>query len=94
MKQTTVEIEGKQAEGFVYPMGPFNLVCLKTDAGMVGCAAFHAAALDGFGYPVATMSGVSEIEDLLDGTVQQVNESARARGITEGMSGREAVARL
>ena len=94
MIHESISVKNKQADGYVIPMGPFNLVCIKADIGMIGCGAFDVTALDRFDYPAARISGVSTVEDLLDGTVKEANEQARSRGIEAGMSGREALEHL
>ena len=48
MEQVTVQLTKKKADGFVIPLGPANLVAVKTDVGLVGCGAFDVAALDSF----------------------------------------------
>ncbi len=51
MQQVNVKLTRKVAEGFIIPLGPANLVAIKTDVGMIGCGAFDVAALDSFSYP-------------------------------------------
>jgi uncharacterized protein YunC (DUF1805 family) len=46
MEFIDVQLSKKRADGFVIPLGPANLVAIKTDIGMVGCGAFDVAALD------------------------------------------------
>ena len=53
MEYIEVRLSRKKADGFVIPLGPANLVAVKTDVGMVGCGAFDVAALDSFSYPAA-----------------------------------------
>ena len=94
-----VDIGGKTARGFVYPLGPVSLVAVVTDIGMVGCGAFDVAALEKFGYPAARVrpskgDSIASIDDLLEGIVKDANGPAQARGVKMGMTGREAVGRL
>jgi uncharacterized protein YunC (DUF1805 family) len=94
-----VQLTDKQADGYVIPLGPVNLVNAVTDSGMVGCGAFDVAALDKFGYPAARVksiggSSISTIDDLLAGVVKDVNAAASKRGVKIGMSGREALDRI
>jgi uncharacterized protein YunC (DUF1805 family) len=94
-----VEIPGKAARGFVYPLGPVNLVAVVTDIGMVGCGAFDVSALEKFGYPAARVRpsqgpSIAGIPDLLEGIVKDANGPARARGVKIGMTGMEALGRL
>ncbi|MDD1739385.1 MAG: DUF1805 domain-containing protein [Methanothrix sp.] len=51
MGHEIVDLAGKQARGYVIPLGPVNLVVVVTDKGMVGCGAIDVAALNSFGYP-------------------------------------------
>jgi len=94
MQQITVPIDGKEAEGFVIPLGHVNLVFLKTDKGMIGCGAFDVMALEKFGYPAAKIkpkgNSVKDIDDLLEGEVAAVNASGEKLGIKSGMSGKKA----
>ena len=53
MDHEIVELAGKQARGYVIPLGPVNLVAVVTEVGMVGCGAFDVMALSSFGYPAA-----------------------------------------
>lgn len=94
-----VELGGKSARGFVYPIGPVNLVAVVTDTGMVGCGAFDVAALEKFGYPAARVGpssgpSITSIPDLLAGIVKDANGPAQARGVKPGMTGREALGKL
>jgi uncharacterized protein YunC (DUF1805 family) len=99
MCDVKVDLEGKSARGFVYPLGPVSLVAVVTDVGMVGCGAFDVAALEKFGYPAARVrpsSGpsISSIPDILAGIVKDANGPAQARGVKVGMQGKEALERL
>jgi len=96
MKQTEVRLSRKVAEGFVIPLGPANLVAIKTDVGLVGCGAFDVAALDSFSYPAAKVRpaigpSIVTTDDILTGIVKETNRAAMGRGITNGMTGREAL---
>ena len=96
MNHTKMQLLGKQADGYVIPLGPVNLVNVVTDIGMVGCGAFDVAALNNFGYPAAKVrpsqgSSIATIEDLLLGIVKEVNPSAETLGLKVGLTGREAL---
>ena len=96
MDHIKVKLTGKQADGYVIPLGPVNLVNVVTDVGMVGCGAFDVAALDNFGYPAAKVrpsrgSSIATIEDLLQGIVKEVNPNAEKLGLKVGLTGREAL---
>jgi uncharacterized protein YunC (DUF1805 family) len=99
MCDVKVQLPGKTARGFVYPLGPVNLVAVVTDIGMVGCGAFDVAALEKFQYPAARVrpskgDSIATIGDLLEGIVKDANGPAQARGVKIGMTGREALGKL
>ncbi|NKB25811.1 MAG: DUF1805 domain-containing protein [Kiritimatiellae bacterium] len=91
MEYIKVELSHKTGDGYIIPMGSFNLVAIKTDLGMIGCGAFDVDALDRFNYPSARIANVTTIDDLRDGEIKEANQSAIQRGVTSGMSGREAL---
>lgn len=96
MEFIEIQLSRKNAEGFVIPLGPANLVAVKTDAGIVGCGAFDVAALDSFSFPAAKVRpslgpSIVDTDDILTGIVKEVNRSAFGRGIRTGMTGREAL---
>ena len=94
-----VHLTTKEADGYVISLGPFNLVSVNTDVGMVGCGAFDVAALDSFNYPAARVKStkggpIATIEDLLEGEVKDANEEAVKLGVAKGMSGRQALDKM
>lgn len=96
MEFLEVRLPKKKAEGFVIPLGPFSLVAIRTDIGLVGCGAFDIAAMDSFSYPAAKVRpaigpAIVNTDDILTGIVKEANRSAMGRGITIGMTGREAL---
>ena len=84
MYHKNIDIDGKTAEGYVIPLGKVNLVFAIVPEGMVGCGALDVAVLDN-GSPVTTL------DNLIDGIVKEVNETASKKGIKKGISGREAL---
>jgi uncharacterized protein YunC (DUF1805 family) len=96
MEQHKVKLSKKEADGFVIPLGPANLVAIKTDVGMVGCGAFDVSALDSFSYPAAKVRpsvgpSIVDTGDILKGIVKEANRSAMGRGIRNGMTGKQAL---
>lgn len=96
MVHEKVQLGNKQADGYVIPLGPVNLVSVVTNIGMVGCGAFDVEALSKFGYPAArvrasTGGSIATIDDLLAGIVKDANSAAIKLGVKIGMSGREAL---
>jgi uncharacterized protein YunC (DUF1805 family) len=96
MEFIAVRLSRKVADGFIIPLGPANLVAIKTDKGMVGCGAFDVAALDSFSYPAAKVRpaigpSIVDTNDILTGIIKEVNRAGLGRGIRTGMTGREAL---
>jgi len=96
MYHKNITIDGKTVEGYVIPLEGVNLVFAIVPGGMIGCGAFDVPVLDKFGYAAAKIgssdgSPVSTLDDLLDGIVKTANETAKKKGIKEGITGREAL---
>ena len=96
MHQIDIQLNTKKAVGFVVPLGPANLVAVRTDVGLIGCGAFDVTALDSFSYPAAKVRpacgpSIVDTNDILTGIVKEANRSAMGRGIKTGMTGRQAL---
>ncbi|NPV63124.1 MAG: YunC family protein [Methanotrichaceae archaeon] len=94
-----VQLSRKSADGYVIPLGDLKIVSAVTDSGMIGCGAFDLAALDKFDCPAAKVghkngASIVSLQDLLEGTVKEVNLSAEKLGLKTGISGREALEML
>ena len=72
-----------------------NIVCAITDRGLAGCAAFDVDVLDKFDIPAVNIKGqdglINDADDLLEGTVSKVNETAKELGVRIGMSAKVAL---
>lgn len=91
-----VRLQRKEADGYVIPLGPVNLVFVTTDAGMISCGAFDIHIFDKYSYPAVRIKSLSgaplvTVEDLLINPVNDANNSAAKRGIRSGMTGKEAL---
>ena len=96
MVHEIVRLTNKDADGYIVPLGPVNLVMIVTDTGMLGCGAFDVTALDKFNYPAARVRSASglpldTLDDLQEGIVKDANNAAEILGITAGMKGKEAL---
>jgi uncharacterized protein YunC (DUF1805 family) len=99
MNHEKVRLAGKEADTYVIPFGPLNLVALVSASGAIACGLADVSVLDRFNYPAARMrsstdSPISDIKDLLDGNVRESNQSASALGIKIGMTGHEVLKKL
>ncbi len=91
-----IRLAHKQADGYIIPLGKFNMVFAFTQDGMVGCGMFDVMALDKFDYPAVRVrpgkgDSITNIDDLLTGIVKDINQAAEKRGVNTGMSGKEAL---
>jgi uncharacterized protein YunC (DUF1805 family) len=96
MEHKRIRLTNKEADGYIVPLGPVNLVMIITDIGILGCGAFDVAALDRYDYPavrVKSESGlpIATLDDLQEGIVKDANSVAGLLGITAGMKGKEAL---
>ncbi len=94
-----VELTHKLADGYTIPLGPFNLVAVATDNGILCCGAFDVMAMDKYNYPAArvrsaTGDPIVTTNDLMAGIVKDANAAATQLGINIGMSGKEALDKL
>lgn len=99
MVSESFSLSGRQVTGHVIPIGPVNLVFATAENGLVGCGAIDVLALEKFHYAAAKVrpcgsASVSTIQELLSGEIVAVNKYAAEHGITIGMSGKDALARL
>jgi uncharacterized protein YunC (DUF1805 family) len=88
----------KNAEGYVVDFGPVKLVFAKTDKGVVGCGIIDVATFEKFNFPAvkvkADQGSINSVEDLLKALAIAINSPAKALGISEGMTGKEALEKL
>jgi uncharacterized protein YunC (DUF1805 family) len=99
MLHKKIQLTNKQANGYIIPLGTLNLITIATDIGMIACGAFNAQALDNFNYPAVlikskTGDSLKTIEDLLEGTVKEANNSAITLGIEIGITGKQALKKM
>lgn len=99
MLHERIKLMSGYADGYVIPFGKFNMVYAKTENGMIGCGMFDVYALDRYQYPAARVrpgkgDSITSLMDLFEGIVKDANLAARALGIEDGMSGKEALERL
>ena len=94
MKHFEFELNGKRASGLEVDLPGAPLVLAWGEAGFVMCGYLNIEAAEKLGVAAAIVCGVSTVDDLLAGKVQKVSATAAARGVEEGMTGRDALAKL
>jgi uncharacterized protein YunC (DUF1805 family) len=90
---------GKEADTYIIPFGPLNLVALVTAKGVIACGLIDVSMLDRFKYPAVKMKSstkrpISDINDLLNGQVHEVNQAAAVLGVRTGMTGHNVFSKL
>ncbi|MBN2324170.1 MAG: DUF1805 domain-containing protein [Spirochaetes bacterium] len=91
-----VKTAGAPAQGLSVRWDDGQFVVIVLPKGIVGCAAIDVSVMEEFDMAAATAHGTPEAplvvpDDLIAATISGVTKKARAMGITEGMSGREAL---
>ena len=91
-----IKIGEKEVDGVVIPLGPVNLVTLVLPGGMMACGLVDIQVLNQFNYPAVKIKSshgglIQTVEDLLSGTVREVNKEALKKGIDVGMKAQEVV---
>lgn len=83
------EIDGIQAIRIKMPNS--FLILLKADKGFVMCGYLNIQAAEKLGDAACIVTGVKTIEDALNSKIVALTSKAKALGISEGMSAREAL---
>lgn len=86
-----VEIDGMEFSGSTIELLQGKLLVIQGRNGMLGCGYFNLAVADKLGSAMATVSGVSCYDDMLNAVVNGVSKRAAECGVEIGMTGREAL---
>lgn len=97
--QRTIHTPQGDAIGTSYRWPGGQYCAIHTGRGLVGCGIYDVGVAGEFGMAVAIARGtpanpLCEPEDLFDAKIVEVSEPARQLGITPGMTGKEALAKL
>ena len=97
--QRVLETPEGQAIGASYSWPGGQYCAIHTARGIVGCGIFDVHVAGEFGMAVAIAKGtpanpLREPEDLYQAKIVDVSEPARRLGISPGMTGREALAKM
>jgi len=68
-----------------------NLLLIVAEKGFVGCGYFNVETADKVGDALAVVTGVSTFEDVLNARIIKISAKAKELGVTEGITGREAL---
>ena len=67
------------------------LVSIIGEEGFIMCGFLNVEVAESLGTIAAVVSGVKTFDDVLEAEVKQATSKAQARGIRQGMKGREAI---
>lgn len=97
--QRVLELPEGQAIGASYRWPGGQYCAIHTSRGIVGCGIFDVHVAGEFGMAVAIAKGtpakpLCEPEDLFDAKIVAVSQPAERMGISPGMTGRQALAKM
>lgn len=70
------------------------IIVLIAKKGLIVCRNFDIEALNQRGVTAARVEGLTKIEDALEAKIESCTSKARALGVIEGMTGKEALLKL
>lgn len=94
MKQVDFELNGQPVHGLQVDLPGAPLVVAWGKAGFVMCGYLAIEAAEKLGVAAAVVRGVKSVDDLLAASVQQLSKGAAQRGVSAGMTGRDALSKL
>jgi len=84
-------LDGTIYDAVHIPTEKTNILLVKATGGFVGCGYFDVNVANRVGDAVAIVTGVKTIDNLLAAPIVRLSDRARDAGVTEGMSGRDAL---
>jgi uncharacterized protein YunC (DUF1805 family) len=81
----------KAIEAHVIALQKSNLVLLKAKNGYLMCGYLNLEVAERLGDAAAIVTGVSSAQEALEAKVKSATRAAKALGVAEGMSGRDAL---
>jgi uncharacterized protein YunC (DUF1805 family) len=94
MRHVEVDVDGKKAMGVEVALPKAPLVLVYGPQGFVMCGYLAIETADKLGVAAALVRGVASVNDLLEAPIQGVSRAAAAKGVTSGMTGRDALKKL
>lgn len=88
---TPLTIDGIECQGIHVSTGKSNILLIQAAGGFLGCGYFDIAVANRLGDAAAIVTGVKNFDDMLEARVVRLSEAAQAAGVSEGMTGREAL---
>ena len=87
-----INVDGKSFEAHTIRTTNASMLIINGKKGMLACGYIKVETADKLGDALAIVTGVNSYDDMLSRPIVAVSASAKAFGIKEGMSGRQALA--
>jgi uncharacterized protein YunC (DUF1805 family) len=94
MGQLDFDLDGKKVHAIAVELPGAPLVLAWGAHGFVMCGYLAIETAEKLNVAAAVVRGVKTVDDLLAAKIQQVSKAGAARGVTDGMSGRDALSLL
>lgn len=88
---TVLTIDGHSFQAWKIPTAHVSILVIAAPKGMLCCGYISMEAAEKFQDPAAVVTGVKTFEDMLKASVVKVSSAAASLGVTEGMTGKEAL---
>ena len=89
-----LDLDGQKLKGVKIPTGKTAILIIQAPKGFLGCGYFDLEVANKFGDIAAIVTGVKELEEMLNKPVQKVSQAAKDLGIEEGLSGKDALRKM
>lgn len=86
-----MNFEGNEFTAYSIPTTTTNILIIGAPKGFLGCGYFKVEVANKVNDVCAIVTGVKTPDDMLNAKVVAVSEAATELGITEGMTGKEAL---
>ncbi len=87
-------VDGVEFEGARMATENAVILVIKAACGFLGCGYFNIDVADKLSEHVALVTGVKTFDEMLDAKVFAVSSAAVELGVSEGMSGRDALLKM
>ncbi len=94
LKVKMLGLNGITAIAFKIDLGNAPLIIVKASRGYIMCGYLNPDMAEKLGDVAVIVSGVREIEEILEKPVKWASSKARALGVKEGMNGRAALEKI
>ena len=91
MQFDSIDVNGHTFQGIDVKTEKAHLLMIQANQGFLGCGYFSVETANKLGETVAIVTGVSSYEDCLNANVVALSEKAKEKGLTTGITGREAL---